>query len=53
MRFAGGAVDAGSLAVHSLLVMALPCFVLFLCDLKRERERRLKGKDTPWYSAAH
>ena len=40
MRFAGGAIGVGSPTVRSLQVMALPCFVLFLCDLKEiERNR--------------
>lgn len=41
MRFAGGAVGVGSPTVCSSPVMALPCFVLFLCHFERaEIERK-------------
>lgn len=42
MRFAGGAGGVGLPTVCSLLVMALPCFVLILCDLEREEIERIK-----------
>lgn len=40
MRFAGGAFGVSWPTTCSLLVMALPCFVLFLCDLEREEIER-------------
>lgn len=48
MRFAQGTLGVGSLYVCSFAVMALPDFLLFLCDFKK------KEKDTyPWYFAAY
>lgn len=40
MRFARGTLGVGSLHICSFAVMALPGFLLFLCDFKK------KEKDT-------
>lgn len=40
MRFAGGVGAVGSPTECSLPVMALPCFLLFPCDLEREAIER-------------
>lgn len=44
MRFARGTLGVGSLYVCSFAVMALPGFLLFLCDFKKREQ--LKEKDT-------
>lgn len=44
MRFAQGTLGVGSLYVCSFAVMALPGFLLFLCDFKKREQ--LKEKDT-------
>lgn len=41
MRFARGTLGVGSLYVCSFAVMALPGFLLFLCDFKKKKKRYL------------
>lgn len=50
MRFTGGAVGVGSLTVQ-FTSDGSPLFCALFCVMCRER--KLKGTDTPWYSAAH